>query len=351
MKQFFTTIIFFFITISFYTCITPHKNFSCYAPPSVPDYSLLKNWAALPQIKDSADVVPKGSDLKDEQENAQVDVFFVHPTMYYKSKSWNADLDDAKVNRLVDIYPIRQQASVFNNCCKVYAPRYRQATLAAFFDQHGNGKSALDTAYSDVKKAFQYYLKNYNHGRPIIIAGHSQGSFLAARLVKDFFDIDPELKKLLVAAYLIGGNVGEKMFDHIPVSDSATQTGCIIAWHSRKYETNFNPPDKKTVRACGYENCDKYICVNPLTWKRDTAYAPKSLNLGGVPSSFDRIDVGITDAKISPQVVLWCHAPGKIGYPKGKNYHVADYALFYMNIRENAKVRCEEYLKKNLQKK
>src|ERR1041385_3400115 len=114
------------------SCIAPSHDFSHYKVPPPPDYSLGKNWAALPTVKDSADVVPYGSGLKDEQANAKVDVFFIHPTMYYKGKSWNADVDDKATNHLVDKFPIREQASIFNGSCKVYAPRYRQATLYSF---------------------------------------------------------------------------------------------------------------------------------------------------------------------------------------------------------------------------
>jgi pimeloyl-ACP methyl ester carboxylesterase len=327
-------------------CIAPRKNFSHYIPPKIPDYSNENNWAALPTKKDSADAVPANSGLKDGQADAKVDVFFIHPTMYYHGKSWNADIYDQHTNHLVDIYPIREQASVFNESCKIYAPRYRQATLYSFFDGKGNGDLALDTAYTDIKRAFEYYLKNYNHGRPIIIAGHSQGTFLAQRLLHDFFDNDPKLKKLLVAAYLIGGNVSEKSFSTLVPCDSASETNCYVAWHSRKYGSDFNAPVKSRACAPGYQNCTNYVCVNPLTWKRDTAYAPASLNLGSVPSTFNRIDKGMADAKVSPQEIIWTHV-SKPGYPKGTNYHVADYSLFWMNIRANVKVRCEEYLKKN----
>jgi hypothetical protein len=328
-------------------CIVPRKKFSQYIPPAPPDYSNSANWAALPTKKDSADAIPLNSGLKDGQADAKVDVFFIHPTMYYHAKMWNADVADQHTNHLVDIYPIREQASVFNESCKIYAPRYRQATLYSFFDGKGNGDLALDTAYSDVKRAFEYYLKNYNHGRPIIIAGHSQGTFHAERLLHEFFDNDPKLKKLLVAAYLIGGNVGEKSFTTLVPCDSASQTDCYVAWHSRKYGSNIKAPSKKRVGAPGYQNYTDYVCVNPLTWKSDTTYAPAFLNLGSVPSSFDRIDKGIADAKISPQKIIWSHATGKPGYAKGTNYHVADYSLFWMNIRANVKVRCEEYLKKS----
>lgn len=327
------------------SCLAPSHDFSHYKAPALPDYSQEKNWAALPTVKDSADAVPYGSSLKDGQADAKVDVFFIHPTMYYKGKSWNADLADKRTNHLVDIYPIREQSSIFNGSCKVYAPRYRQATLYSFLEHNGNGKLALDTAYADVKRAFEYYLKNYNHGRPIIIAGHSQGTFHAQRLLREFFDNDPKMKKLLVAAYLIGGNIGNESFTTLVPCESASQTNCYVAWHTRAYGTSFKEATAKTQSSPAYQNYDNYVCVNPLTWTRDTAYAPASLNKGSVPSSFDRIDAGLFDAKISPQKIIWSHKSGKKGYPKGANFHVADLSIFYINTRENVKLRCEQYLK------
>lgn len=326
-------------------CLRPHRSFEKYKVPSPPDYSLEKNWAALPTKKDSADALPDAS-LKDGQADAPVDVFFIHPTLYFKGKSWNADVDDQQTNGLVDKYTIRQQASVFNGSCKVYAPRYRQATLATFSDSKGNGRKALDTAYNDIRSAFLYYLAHYNHGRPIIIASHSQGTFHAQKLLKEFFENDPKLRKQLVAAYLIGGSVAQHMFVNIPQGDSASQTGCFVAWHSRKWGTNFAPKNARNQYWPAYDNTENYACVNPLTWRSDTTYAPASLNHGSVPKSFDRLDKGIADAKISPNRILWVHAPAAKGYNKGSNYHVMDYSLFWMNIRENVAVRVAAYLAK-----
>ncbi|HTL83384.1 MAG TPA: DUF3089 domain-containing protein [Bacteroidia bacterium] len=333
----------FVFSVILFSCLKPHRKFEKYTPPPVPDYSLEKNWAALPWTKDSADVVPLNSGLKDDQANAKVDVFFIHPTLYFRGKSWNADVNDEKTNHLVDKYTIREQASVFNASCRVFAPRYRQATLMSFTDADGNGRKALDTAYSDVKRAFEYYLKNYNNGRPFIIASHSQGSFHAERLIKEIIDKDTSLYKLLVAAYVIGGSASKDMFTLVTPCLNSSQTGCYVAWHSRKWNTHF-----KEVYNCqlkpGFDNCENYQCVNPLTWTSDTAYAPASLNLGSVPKTFDRVDRGIVDAKISPQNIVWSHPADKPGYIKGDNYHVLDYGLYYMNLRANVAERVGIYL-------
>ena len=67
-------------------------------------------------------------------------------------------MDDSRANDLTDSWVMRDQASVFNECCRVFAPRYRQATLYSFQDNSGSGEKALDLAYEDVRTAFLYIL-------------------------------------------------------------------------------------------------------------------------------------------------------------------------------------------------
>lgn len=324
-----------FLTCSLTSCLHPWLKYERYKHPPVPDYSLMSSWSALPDKKDSADALPLHSNLKDEQPIAKADVFFIHPTTFLNAKNWNADVNDKHLNKATDQKPIRFQASVFNGSCKVYAPRYRQATLSSFFDTL-NGNKALDLAYEDIKAAFTYYLLHYNQGRPVIIASHSQGTWLGIRLLKDFFDNDSILRKRLVAAYLIGGPATDHEYLHIPSCDSAGQTGCYIGWGSFKWGNH--SMDSR------YKN---FLCVNPLTWKRDETLASKELNLGGVPSNFSRIDPHICDAKCM-KGKLWVHKPNKKGYISlFGNYHIEDYEFFYMNIRQNVAYRIERYFEIN----
>jgi len=312
--------------------IKPGQDFARYTPSTSPDYAEAANWAALPGRRDSADAVPYGSGLRDEQPIAAADVFFVHPTTYYSRGGWNASLHDRKVNTFTDRSVMRKQASVFNAAARIYAPRYRQATLFSFFDeQSDNGKQALTLAYGDVKAAFQYYLDHYNQGRPIIIASHSQGTVHATQLLHDFFDNNPRLRKQLVAAYLIGYHVGTKEYQAIQPCQDSTQTGCYVSWNAVEWGKEFAP-------------FEGGVATNPLTWKIDTLAASKTLNLGGVPQSFNRIDRQVVDAKAHNGLV-WIHPPVASGYPRfllpGKpelhaSFHIADYSLFYMNLRRNA---------------
>jgi hypothetical protein len=128
------------------------------------------------------------------------------------------------------------QASRFSQFCKVYAPMYRQVTLAGLL--HDTPAAAAE-AYGDVQSAFLYYLKHYNHGRGIVFIGHSQGSGILIPLLKSQVDDKPAVRKLLISAMLMGGNVtvptGKIVggsFSHIPACTSKTETGCVVAYSS-----------------------------------------------------------------------------------------------------------------------
>src|SRR5215218_1133576 len=170
------------------------NKYSAYLPlyafphsKSSPDYSDINYWAAHPWKKDPSDSVPSG--LNDKSRDSLVDVFFIHPTTYInKKKSWNADINDGYMNAKTDYTTVLYQASAFNQYARVFAPRYRQAHFSAFFAGDSAAAAAFDTAYADVKKAFEYYLQHHNNGKPMIIAGHSQGAMLGKRLLKEFFD-------------------------------------------------------------------------------------------------------------------------------------------------------------------
>lgn len=135
--------------------------------------------------KDLGDSVP--ADLQaNYKPDSLADVFFIHPTTLtdYNHARWNAEIDDAIINSKTDYSSILYQASVFNEKCRVFAPRYRQAHIRCFFMNTPDTDSAFEIAYADVKAAFEFYLKIYNNYRPIIIASHSQGTKHAGRLLK-----------------------------------------------------------------------------------------------------------------------------------------------------------------------
>jgi hypothetical protein len=308
----------------------------------IPDYSQLYYWAASPYKHNCSDSIP--AFLKNEVRDSSADVFFIHPTTFIgrmKTTAWNADLTDTAVNRQTDLRPILYQASVFNGSCRIFAPRYRQANLKAFYVINTNSaQQAFDTAYSDIKHAFQYYLDHDNHGRPIIIASHSQGSLHAIYLLHDFFDGKP-LQKQLVCAYVVGYRIEKNAFTHIPFGSSPAATGCVVGWRSFREgtRTRFVQAEKGNS-----------LCVNPITWTTSLQWASPDLNEGAVGMDFNKVHPHVVGAGIdSASHVLWVTFSKDLGdnVVKRKNLHIADYNLFWMNIRENVKQRIAAYQQKS----
>jgi hypothetical protein len=293
------------------------------------DYQDPASWASLPTKDDPADQVPVRL-LKDQQREALVDVFFVHPTTYY-GRRHNASLANRAVTRNTNNGPIKHQASVFNGSCRIYAPRYRQATLKAFTKPVPWRQEALDLAYSDIRSAFDYYLKHFNEGRPFVIASHSQGTYHAIRLINDLKD--NEALDRLVTAYLVGRRIECDELP-IPICEQPNQTGCFSTWNT-------------AVSGARAPSNNPGCCTNPLNWMIDGAHATKDDHKGSVPITFDRIDLKLLDAKCVNGMV-WINADARTGYVSlGKNFHLMDYNLFYLNLRRNVQDRIDEYFRLN----
>ena len=316
----------------------PHGPFEANST-TAPDYSDEQNWAALPTRKDSADLVPIAS-WKDEQATSPADVFFLHPTTYTKrtkSCQWNAQLDDENINARTDRTTIRYQASIFNGAGRVYAPRYRQAHLDCFYtkDDKVSAARALDMAYADVLDAFHYYLRNYNQGRPFIIAAHSQGSFHAARLIRDEIENTP-LRDQFIVAYLPGMPVSATYFNNIRPCMTPTETNCFCSW--RTYRSGYTPHRYHFPE-------DDIVVTNPITWSAAVRQANKSVQLGAVLRDFHEVMPQLLGAEVYEDL-LWVDKPR---FPWSflfvtKNYHIADYNFFYADVRKNAQDRVAAYL-------
>lgn len=305
-----------------------------------PDYSLLENWAAHPNKHDPSDSIPeplRASYMPD----TSVDVFFIHPTTYVdKSEPFglNGSVTDPKLAAKTDYSSILFQASVFNEAGRVYAPRYRQAHYKAYFPRtHADtldATAAFELAYEDVKTAFLYYLQHFNNGRPIIIASHSQGTNHGIRLLHELFDGKP-LQQQLVAAYLVGMPLQTGYFKSIQTCTSPAQTGCACSW--RTFKNGYRP---EYIRHEKFEA----VVTNPLTWTSTLPDAARAQNPGSVLLNFNKVMPGVVNASVGDGV-LWTNKPRFFGNVllRSRNYHVADLNLFYVSIRNNAKLRAEAF--------
>ena len=314
-------------------------NYSFKSKDGLPDYCNLDYWAAHPWKKDPSDNTP--SAIKKTDNDSLADVFFIYPTTYLDpamSLGWNAPIDDKKINQRTDNTAILYQASVFNEHCRVFSPRYRQANLQAFYTEDEVGaQKAFDIAYKDIKTAFEYYLAHLNKGRPIIIASHSQGTKHAGMLLKEFFENKP-LEKQLICAYIIGLPVFTNYFTSLRPCTDSTETGCFVSW--RSFRRNADPDFVREEKIAAY-------VTNPLTWKMDGQLAPVGFNQGGILKNFNKVIPGLVNAQVHGHI-LWVSRPKFFGniFLTTQNYHIADYNLYYMNIRENVATRIKYYNRK-----
>lgn len=324
------------------------------APPA-PDYAGSANWASLPSIRDDADLVPAGMTAP-PQLRAPADVFFIYPTVLMSRTQWNADTADLDLNGRIGQTTIRNQASVFNACCAIYAPRYRQMTLGGYIKWSSNSEAATELAYSDVVRAFREFRRRTGD-RPFVLAGHSQGSRLARLLIEREIDGKP-IARRMVAAYLPGHWIESAWFAGLRTTRACTRasdTGCVVTWSTfeegRKagvqrvqlgVQSRYRP---ETIRR-------PYTCINPLSWTSATTPTPARANLGawvyGAGTRPRNADVGYVSARCGADGGLYVSKPGQPYaasiIPFG-NHHNNDYQLVWMNVRQNAADRVAAFLR------
>jgi hypothetical protein len=302
--------------------------------PREPNYNLEKNWAVLPSTY--SDELKEFSSK--EMDTLKADVFFVYPTLNTDKDDirWNVPIDDKEQQEKVLNTTVLFQASAFTNAGKLYVPYYRQAHLRSYSMLKNGGEKALLLAYSDVKKAFEIYLEKYNNGRPIIIASHSQGSTHTKFLLRDFFDRKP-LQEKLIAAYVVGTIAKPSLFTTIKPMTKPNETGGFVGWNTFKKD---NYPKKKN-------KFKGSVTTNPITWNTDMSTELKQ-HKGFLYSNKKiypkALKIEVTDG------LIWSTNPK---FPMRffmsflKNYHVGDVNLFWQDIRENAVLRTNTWLKKN----
>lgn len=195
------------------------------------------------------------------------DCFYVYPTVS-DQKTTIANFDVDPVLRSIALY----QAARYSQHCRIFAPVYRQVTLTTLNSTGTETGEQLATGLSDVRKAFADYLAHDNHGRPFVLIGHSQGSFLLRSLIATDIDSTPALRRRMLSAILLGGDVLVKRgsdvggdFQHVRACRSTTQLGCVVAFSTFDQPV---PADALFGRApAGQE----VLCTNPAALRGGSA--------------------------------------------------------------------------------
>ena len=346
---------------SFFKLNEPRGEFDASNAVEAPDYRLEQNWASLPTKMDAADLVPEGIEVPPQGDH-EADVFFIHPTGFLTSSSWTSPMDPNSGTEENTEFMMANMASAFNGCCDVYAPRYREANIFAYFGDLKRRDELLNFAYQDVKRAFEHYLQHNNAGRPFILASHSQGTHHAMRLLEEI--IDPsEIHLRMIAAYTLGAVLiplspgwFAKM-QNVGPCQRTNDLHCVVHWDTM--------PDGSAP----IERPAPSLCTNPLNWTVNEEQVNRSRNIGAViPEGTYNLAMGhqpdirsgdnfsalgtpipnLVDARCqngSLFVTKQDTGPFKVmAHLMVESYHGLDYALFYMDIHENAKTRATTYL-------
>lgn len=131
--------------------------------------------------------------------NTGVDIFYVYPTIDMNHTPGNSPMDGIDTNYAKYMYSL--QVGIYGQFGRVFAPYYRQATIAVFGDTSAVEEARyMDTAYRDIEASFLHYLSNYNEGNKIILMGHSQGAYLIRFLLRRLFDNNDSLRSKLIVA-------------------------------------------------------------------------------------------------------------------------------------------------------
>lgn len=295
------------------------------------DYADAKNWAFLETDKTFKDA----------------DVFFICPTVFAGDAAHlNMELTDEKIKKKF-VGAINMEKGIYDENARFFAPYYRMAGFSSRGGGENVRKTALEYAYKDVRDAFLHYLKQYNKGRPFILAGFSQGSNHIVLLLKEFGD-KKFIKEQMIAAYAPGWYITKEdivKYPQLKPAKGEKDTGVIIS---------FNTEAEDVTSSVIVPGNVKTISINPLSWRVNNKIADKSLNLGAcfmdyngkIKKEIPHFTGAYIDKKRGTLKVTDVNEkdyPNKLPQFASGVYHIYDYQFFYRNLQENVKKRIEAF--------
>lgn len=301
------------------------------------DYSIATHWLSIPVVSHN------------------VDVFYLYPTAWQKVHDSDPNICNIDNPSMLagSASAFGRQATAFETFANIYAPYYRQADAAYIIGLPLPERHALIAGIPtlDAVAAFDYYIKNFNAGRPFILAGHSQGSIVLINFLTGYLKDHPDIYARMIAAYVIGYPVTARIIEdnpHLKYAEGPDDTGVIISYNTQApdVEPGVNPILSGAVG----------LVINPITWTRTETVATTAEGLGSimpnpVTLAFEPVPQ-YADARVDIENgVLICTTADEDGLyeltqhalPRGV-YHSFEYPFYYFNIRANAQNRVNKYL-------
>jgi hypothetical protein len=261
--------------------IQPRAPFQVSVPPPVPDYSRSESWITRPASAAS-------------EAGQSPDIFFIHPNASWSPRDWNVPVDDPAMLAVLEGQVMPNHAGPFAAAGRVWAPRYRQATLFALLAVRPDTHDALDLAYADLARAWYAFASQREEGRPFVLVGSGQGASHLLRLLAREIRAAP-VRADLVAAYVLEQGAGLQLFAEagslagMAPCLQPTDTGCVASWVSvdrgnaraRRYLL-----ERASRQQDGFALApgDRPACLNPLSGTADTS-APASANRGSATAT------------------------------------------------------------------
>ena len=320
------------------TALDPKVPFQTYQPPPGPDYAKAQAWYLRPK---------PGSPL-------QADVFFIAPTTYDGGRNWNSRLNAKRANRQFQGVMAPNYVGPFVTVGRIFAPRYRQASLYSLTTLREDAREARQFAYGDIRDAFRWYVEQDNGGRPFVLVGVEQGGTLGLRLLAEEIARDPALRSRLVAAYLVD-TVAPADMPPVPPCVEASPAGCLAAW-AWAYEGDFDDGKRLLDRALVWnvrgelENLSPRpsLCFNPILGAVTDQPAPIRLHLGAANAT--GLEWGARPAFMARQVGARCEGgilhvtkPRSASLKQAGSWadrrKVPGFNLFYADLEADAKRR------------
>ncbi len=308
------------------------------------DYSQKENWLARPEDPDRA-----------------VDLVFLYPSSCNDRRAGVICGIDNKSMRRGAGFNFSHQATAFAPVANIFSPFWRQVNASKLssmsFDEVDRAEWAEPR--TDVYAALDYYFEHLNQGRPYFLAGHSQGSRLAFIVLSEYMKEHPDRYANMIAAYCIGDSLTKQYLEenpHVKAAKAADDLGVVVSWNT---EGLANIGRDSLVVSPGA------VAINPLNWRTDDTPAPAELNLGTfrprlLPRGLKKLRVKadavlypkrgtvmVTEPGLKRYVITAIPGMKKLESVFGPaSYHGCDYSFYYLNIRENARVRAEAWFEK-----
>ncbi|MCR5090839.1 MAG: DUF3089 domain-containing protein [Oscillospiraceae bacterium] len=281
-------------------------------------------------------------------EDKDADLFLICPTVDMRDE-YNMSMDDEKTKGNF-LGALNMERGIFEESTRMFAPYYRQAAMKVYDLDRDEWEPYMEIAYRDISDAFLWYLENENDGRPVILAGFSQGADLCYRLLEEYF-ADAELAERLIAVYAMGWPCTPEMIRQYPQirpAEAEDDTGVVVSFDCEAPEV-----EETFITPAGVQA----FTINPLNWKTDGTPADKAENRGACFTNYSgeitKEEAGLCGCYIDTErgvlkvtdvsaedfpPVLSQLAPGA--------YHIYDYQFFFRNLQENVRVRTESWLGK-----